>query len=27
MTGVDARQARPFDVIFDTHATNSFPRD
>lgn len=27
MTGIDARTARPFDIIFDTFTTNSFPTD
>lgn len=27
MTGIDARTARPFDIIFDTYNTNTFPTD
>jgi hypothetical protein len=27
MTGVDSRNARPFDLLFDTYNTNYFPTD
>lgn len=27
MTGVDTRQVRPFDLVFDASTTNYFPTD
>lgn len=27
MTGVDTRNARPFDILFDASTTNYFPTD